>query len=158
FRVSAIRLDSGDLEDLSRAARRLLDEAGLREVEIFASGGLDQHSIDPLVRSGAPIDGFCVGTPLGGSAHAPAPAIVYTLVEYAGLSRTKLSTDKHLLGGRKQVFRCSAGDVIARAEERHEGRRLLVPVMRDGRRLVAESLETIRERARREITSLPNRC
>ena len=158
FRVSAIRLDSGDLEDLSRAARRLLDEAGLRKVQIFASGGLDEHSIDALVRSGAPIDGFGVGTLLGVSADAPALDMVYKLVEYAGLARTKLSTDKHLLGGRKQVFRCSAGDVIARAEERHEGRRLLIPVMRDGRRLVDESLETIRERARREIGLLPNRC
>jgi nicotinate phosphoribosyltransferase len=158
FRVSAIRLDSGDLEDLSRAARRLLDEAGLRQVEIFASGGLDEHSIDALVRSGAPIDGFGVGTLLGVSADAPALDMVYKLVEYAGVSRTKLSTDKHLLGGRKQVFRRSTGDVIARAEERHDGRRLLIPVMRDGRRLVDESLETIRERARREIALLPTRC
>ena len=158
FRVSAIRLDSGNLEDLSRAARRLLDGAGLRGVEIFASGGLDEHSIDALVRGGAPIDGFGVGTLLGVSADAPALDMVYKLVEYGGLNRTKLSADKPLLGGRKQVFRGSAGDVIARADERHEGRKLLVPVMRGGRRLVEESLETIRQRARLEIASLPDRC
>ncbi len=158
FRVSAIRLDSGDLGALSRAARRELDEAGLRETEIFASGGLDERSIAALVQSGAPIDGFGVGTHLGVSADAPALDMVYKLVEYAGRGRTKLSTDKQLLAGRKQVFRRAAGDLIARAGEQHDGRSLLVPVMRGGRRVFDESVETIRERARREIASLPDRC
>jgi nicotinate phosphoribosyltransferase len=158
FRVSAIRLDSGDLEALSRAARRELDDAGLRAVEIVASGGLDERSIDALVRSGAPIAGFGVGTHLGVSADAPALDMVYKLVEYAGQSRPKLSADKKVLGGRKQVYRRAAGDLIARAGEEHEGRALLVPVMRGGRRMIEESLETIRARARREISSLPARC
>ncbi|MET0152491.1 MAG: nicotinate phosphoribosyltransferase, partial [Candidatus Binatia bacterium] len=141
-----------------RAGPGDLDEAGLREVEIFASGGLDEHSIDALVQSGAPIDGFGVGTLLGVSADAPALDMVYKLVEYDGQGRTKLSADKQVLGGRKQVFRRTAGDLIARAGEEHDGRRLLVPVMRGGRRVVDESLETIRERARREIAALPDRC
>jgi nicotinate phosphoribosyltransferase len=158
FRVSAIRLDSGDLEALSRAARRELDDAGLRAVEIVASGGLDERSIDALVRSGAPIDGFGVGTHLGVSADAPALDMVYKLVEYAGQSRPKLSADKKVLGGRKQVYRRAAGDLIARDVEEHEGRALLVPVMRGGRRMLDESLETIRARARREIAALPARC
>jgi nicotinate phosphoribosyltransferase len=157
-RVSAIRLDSGDLEFLSRAARRELDEAGLGKVEIFASGGLDEHSIEALVRNGAPIDGFGVGTVLGVSADAPALDMVYKLVEYDGRSRTKLSAEKQVLGGRKQVFRRTTGDLIAGAGEEHGGQALLVPVMRGGRRAVGESLATIRERARREIASLPDRC
>ncbi len=157
-RVSAIRLDSGDLEALSRAARRELDEAGLGQVEIFASGGLDEHSIDALVRSGAPIDGFGVGTLLGVSADAPALDMVYKLVEYDGRGRTKLSADKQVLGGRKQVFRSKTGDVIAKADERHAGRGLLVPVMRRGRRVLDETLEAIRDRARHEIAALPERC
>ncbi len=157
-RVSAIRLDSGDLETLSRAARREFDEAGLDQVEIFASGGLDEHSIDALVRSGAPIDGFGVGTLLGVSADAPTLDMVYKLVEYDGRGRTKLSADKQVLGGRKQVFRDKTGDVIAKADERHAGRGLLVPVMRSGRRVLDETLEAIRDRARREIAALPVRC
>jgi nicotinate phosphoribosyltransferase len=157
-RVSAIRLDSGDLETLSRAARRELDEAGLGQVEIFASGGLDEHSIDALVRSGSPIDGFGVGTLLGVSADSPSLDMVYKLVEYDGRGRTKLSADKQVLGGRKQVFRGKAGDVIAKADERHAGRGLLVPVMRSGRRVFDETLEVIRDRARREIAALPERC
>jgi len=157
-RVSAIRLDSGDLEALSRAARRELDEAGLGQVEISASGGLDEHSIDALVRSGAPIDGFGVGTLLGVSADAPTLDMVYKLVEYDGRGRTKLSADKRVLGGRKQVFRGKTGDVIAKADEHHAGRGLIVPVMRSGRRVLDETLEVIRDRARREIAALPERC
>jgi nicotinate phosphoribosyltransferase len=84
--------------------------------------------------------------------------MVYKLVEYAGRSRPKLSADKKVLGGRKQVYRHAAGDLIARAGEEHEGRAILVPVMRAGRRVIEESLETIRARARREIASLPARC
>src|SRR5262245_46666427 len=57
FRVSAIRLDSGDLAALATAARTALDEAGLRRVEIFASGGLDEYSIAALISQRAPIDG-----------------------------------------------------------------------------------------------------
>jgi nicotinate phosphoribosyltransferase len=44
FHVSAVRLDSGDLGDLAIKARRLLDEAGLHEVGIFASGGLNTEN------------------------------------------------------------------------------------------------------------------
>src|SRR5919106_4962532 len=57
FRVSAVRLDSGDLLDLSVRARRLFDDAGLRSVEIFASSNLDEEEIDRLLRAGAPVDG-----------------------------------------------------------------------------------------------------
>jgi nicotinate phosphoribosyltransferase len=158
FRVRAIRLDSGDLEALSRAARHELDRAGLERVQILASGGLDEHSIDSLVRSGAPIDAFGVGTDLGASADAPVLDMIYKLVEYAGEGRTKLSADKKMLGYRKQVYRREAGDLLTRAGEEQPGRRLLVPVMRGGRRVVDESLETIRDRARREIAALPERC
>src|SRR5206468_13118134 len=52
FRVSAIRLDSGDLLDLSRRARRLLDDAGLQRVGIFASSSLSEAKIDALVSAG----------------------------------------------------------------------------------------------------------
>jgi NSS family neurotransmitter:Na+ symporter len=47
--VSAVRLDSGDLAALARAARALLDEAGMSQVRIMASGGLDEHAIAALL-------------------------------------------------------------------------------------------------------------
>src|ERR1051326_9090130 len=163
FRVSAIRLDSGDLDSMSRAARSELDRAGLDHVRIFASGGLDEHSIAALVSRGAPIDGFGVGTRMAVSSDAPALDMVYKLVEYSGRGRTKLSAEKEILPGRKQIFRRVAaggeasGDVVGAPDEPIEGRPLLVPVMRDGRRIVDESLLKIRERARAEIAALPQR-
>ena len=101
----AIRLDSGDLGELSRGARTLLDDAGLRHVRIFASGGLDEVEIDRLVRGGAPIDAFGVGTRMGVSADAPSLDSAYKLVEYDGRPILKLSEAKATEPGRKQVFR-----------------------------------------------------
>jgi len=158
-----IRLDSGDLAALSREARRILDEAGLPSVRIFASGGLDEYDLEELTRSGAPIDAFGVGTKMGVSADAPYLDSVYKLVEYAGRPVVKLATDKVTLPGRKQVFRGPAGDVIGlRDEDPPPGAEpLLVPVMRGGRRTeppgtIAEArarfeadLERLPEEARR---------
>src|ERR671934_152569 len=76
----AVRLDSGDLDALSRGARRTLDEAGLSQVKIFASGGLDEHDIHRLVEAGAPIDAVGIRTPLRGAAAAPVLGSVYQLV------------------------------------------------------------------------------
>ena len=162
FRVRAIRLDSGDLAGLAAAARGILDDAGLGAVEIFASGGLDEDAIDALVRGGAPIDGFGVGTELGVASDAPALDVAYKLVAYAGRGRLKLSPGKPTLPGRKQVFRfeedgIAVRDVIARHDEEHAARPLLRQVMRDGVRLPAgrEPLTAARERARAAIASLP---
>ncbi|MGH7558027.1 MAG: nicotinate phosphoribosyltransferase, partial [Gemmatimonadota bacterium] len=159
-----IRLDSGDLVELATEARRLLDAAGLERVEIFASGGLDEHQVERIVKAGAPITGFGVGTGMGVSADAPSLDIAYKLTSYAGRGRLKLSPGKPILPGRKQVFRVEEGgqavrDVIAREEERLPGRALLVPVMRDGERLPAGrgELDEARSRAREEIGRLPAR-
>jgi nicotinate phosphoribosyltransferase len=164
FRVKGIRLDSGDLGDLARRSRRLLDEAGLKNVQIFASGGLDERQIVALLDRGAPIDAFGVGTRMGVSSDAPSLDTAYKLVAYAGRGRMKLSTEKATLPDRKQVFRVGEGggemhDVIALSNERLDGRPLLRPVMKDGQRLPAgrEDLQTIRERAGREIEHLPAR-
>jgi nicotinate phosphoribosyltransferase len=164
FRVRAVRLDSGDLAALAFGARAILDAAGLGRVEIFASGGLDEHEIAALVARGAPIDGFGVGTAMGVAADAPALDIAYKLTSYAGRGRLKTSPGKAILPGRKQVFRreqdgIAAGDVVARHDERHPGRPLLEPVMRGGRRLPAGrvSLDEARARARAETARLPER-
>src|SRR5690606_31593197 len=84
FRVRALRLDSGDLDGLSRAARRLLAGAGLGRVRIRASGGLDEHQVDALTAAGAPIVTFGVGTSMGVSDDAPSLDLTYKLVDYAG--------------------------------------------------------------------------
>jgi nicotinate phosphoribosyltransferase len=164
FRVRAIRLDSGDLAPLAREARALLDQAGLQRVQIFASGGLDEHAIDRILEASAPIDGFGVGTGMGVSSDVPALDIVYKLTEYGGRGRLKLSTGKPVLPGPKQLFReyrdgLVVGDTIGEADEELPGQPLLRPVMRDGRRLDAgqASLEEARQHAAAQLRSLPGR-
>ena len=153
-----IRLDSGDLDALARQSRTILDEAGLPGVRVFASGGLDEREIDRLVRAGAPIDAFGVGTRMGVSADAPYLDSAYKLVEYDGRPMIKLSSNKSSAPGRKQVFRGSAGDIIGLREEPlpngHEP--LLVPVMRDGGRTGPHrTLDTARALFRADIEGLP---
>jgi nicotinate phosphoribosyltransferase len=164
FHVHAIRLDSGDLLALSRAARQMLDDAGLQRVQIIASGNLDEDTIARLLSQKAPIDGFGVGTALGVSADVPCLDVVYKLVAYGGKDRIKLSTSKVLYPGRKQVFRIAEAngaapkDVLARHGEKLAGRPLLRPVMRDGKRLPGTSptLTEIRKYARDEVERLPS--
>ena len=162
FQVSAIRLDSGDLAELAYESRRILDDAGLQRVRIFASSSLDEDQIARLVDAGAPIDGFGVGTEMGVSRDVPTIDIVYKLVEYAGRGRFKLAPGKEVLPGRKQIFRFErAGvaerDVLGRDGERLGGRALLEPVMRKGARLPAGrvSLDDARAHAGRERERLP---
>jgi nicotinate phosphoribosyltransferase len=160
-RIRGVRLDSGDLAELAKGARSILDAAGLQGLQIFASGGLDEHRIADLLATGAPIDAFGVGTSMSVSEDAPALDIAYKLVEYAGLGRMKLSAGKRTLPGRKQIFRAqqhglAQGDVIARRHERSAGFPLLQPVMIGGQRVApAPSLAEIREHTRRSIEQLP---
>jgi nicotinate phosphoribosyltransferase len=163
FRVRGIRLDSGDLGPLAKAARARLDAAGLERIEIFASGNLDEDRVAALVESGVPIDAFGVGTRMGVSEDAPDLDLVYKLVDYAGRGRLKTSPRKELLPGRKQVFRIendgvAVHDVLARADERLPGRALLEIVMAGGERLPAGGRRTLaqaRARAAEEISRLP---
>ena len=164
FRVSAVRLDSGDLCDLAFGARRMLDEAGLQRVRIFASGSLNEDEIARLLATGAPIDGFGVGTDMGVSRDVPALDIAYKLVTYAGRGRLKLSPGKAILPGRKQIFRVEQSgvaeyDILGRHDEPARGRPLLQQVMRDGTRLEdgRVSLNDARTRARQELERLPAR-
>jgi nicotinate phosphoribosyltransferase len=164
FRISAVRLDSGDLGDLAFKARRLLDDAGLQRVTIFASGGLNEDEIAGLMAAGAPIDGFGVGTDMGVSRDAPSLDIAYKLVEYAGRPRMKLSTGKVLLPGRKQIFRVERDgmpdhDVLGRRDDDPCGRALLQRVMAGGQRCTAGrvTLGGARVHAKEELDCLPPR-
>ena len=116
-----VRLDSGNLAELAPAVRRILDDAGLREAKIMATGDLNEHKIHALLAAQAPIDIFGVGTELSTSADAPFLGVVYKLVELETAEGVrhpvKLSFDKHTLPGAKQVFRYADHDVLARASE-----------------------------------------
>ncbi len=156
-RIRGIRLDSGDLGALARAARVMLDAAGLERLQIFASGGLDEHRVAALVGAGAPIDAFGVGTEMSVSADAPSLDLAYKLAAYAGEPRTKLAPGKRILPGRKQVFR-GEGDVIARADERLDGTPQLRPVVRNGARVASRAtLAEARRAAAENVARLPPR-
>jgi nicotinate phosphoribosyltransferase len=161
--IRSVRLDSGDLVALSNSVRRILDAGGLSAITIFASGGLDEDAIDALVRAGAPIDGFGVGTSVTTSSDVPALDCAYKLQEYAGLPRRKHSSGKATWPGRKQVWReydadgRMAGDAIGLEDDLQPGEPLLRPVMRNGRRLdPTPTLADIRRHAAGELARLPD--
>lgn len=162
IRIAAVRLDSGDLDVLSRSVRRILDEGGLKDVTIFASGGLDEDDLIAFRQSGAPIDGYGVGTSLTTSSDAPALDCAYKLEEYAGRARRKLSAGKATWPGRKQVWRSygsdgrMTGDILSVDGDACPGERLIKPVMRVGKRLQPQpTLAEIRSHAARELERLP---
>ncbi len=155
-----VRLDSGDLLQLARETRRRLDAAGLHQVRIFVSGGLDEYDLERLRLAGAPIDAAGVGTKMGTSADAPFLDSAYKLVAYAGRPVLKLSTGKVTLPGAKQVWRRRPieADLLALREEPgpHDREPLLVPVMRAGTRVAPpEPLEAARQRLATDLAALP---
>ncbi|MFZ0462095.1 MAG: nicotinate phosphoribosyltransferase [Candidatus Acidiferrales bacterium] len=167
---AGVRLDSGDMADDSRWVRRQLDRAGWRDVQIFVSGDLDERKIAALLRRGAKIDAFGVGSALVAPTDARNLSMIYKLVEVerAGKIReaAKLSESKATYPGRKQVFRFSTasgkwkGDLIALERESPAGGvPLLVPVMREGKRLAPpEPLTVARDRCAESVKHLPARC
>jgi nicotinate phosphoribosyltransferase len=154
-----IRLDSGDLAGLARAARAMLDDAGLHRVRIFASGGLDELDLQRFAVSRAPIDAVGVGTQMGVSADAPSLDSAYKLVAYDGRPVLKLSAGKVTMPGAKQVHRASppSHDLLALRDEPAPpaSEPLLVPVMRHGRRLAPDTLGEAQTRFERDLAALP---
>ncbi|MFB9556528.1 nicotinate phosphoribosyltransferase [Streptomyces roseoviridis] len=154
-----IRLDSGDLAGQARRARAVLDGAGLTEVQIVASGGLDEYAVAALVRQGAPIDVFATGTKVGVADGAPSLDAAYKLVEYDGRPVMKLSAGRATAPGPKQVFRGPGlRDVIGLAnEEPPEGTEpLLRTVMRRGLRVEPpDTLAAARARFEADVALLP---
>ena len=161
-----VRLDSGDLAADSIWVRQKLDEAGWGDVEIFMSGDLDERRISSLLDAGARVDTFGVGTSLSTSSDAPSLGVLYKLAELerGGEVReaAKLSAAKVTYPGRKQIYReidprgDYAGDVIALEEERMPGEPLLVPVMREGKRLSGVApLAELQKRCQLQIERLP---
>jgi nicotinate phosphoribosyltransferase len=170
LRPRGVRVDSGDLLELSQEIRRRLDAGGLRDTKIFASGDLDEFAIAELLSHGACVDGFGVGTALATSKDAPALGGVYKLVEVKNGSThsfpAKFSTDKMTYPGRKQVFRFVAEDgsfehdiIACQGEKFPEAQPLLACVIRDGKRLSpSPSLRDIRDHAMQQTGKLPAYC
>jgi nicotinate phosphoribosyltransferase len=155
-----IRIDSGDLGALSKRARAMLDRAGLKNVRIVVSGSLDELAIDDLVRGGAPIDAFGIGTKMGVSADYPYLDTAYKLVLYRGRPVMKLSRGKVTEPGRKQVFRRTRpfSDVMGLHEEPVPAGResLLEPLMTGGRRMSGRPpLERSRALFQADLAALP---
>lgn len=163
----AVRLDSGDLRQLSLDVRRVFDEGGRPEIQIAASGDLNEEKIDAMERAGCAIDLYGVGTELVTSKDCPALGGVYKLVELHGEDGArypiKLAASKKSWPGAKQVYRREAegrlgGDVIALASEpAPAGRPLLERVLADGRRLApSPALAEVRARCLEQLRALPD--
>ncbi|MEO1233885.1 MAG: nicotinate phosphoribosyltransferase [Myxococcota bacterium] len=159
-----VRLDSGDLLELSHAVRAQLDNAGLQPAKIVGSGDLNEHKIKALRDAGAPIDAWGVGTELARSVDAPSLSGVYKLVEDHSTGRpvAKFSRGKASLPGCHQVFRVTRDglfhrDVIGTTPEFHvDAEPLLESYMEAGRvRPELPSLSSIRARARAQLAALP---
>ncbi|ADY73063.1 nicotinate phosphoribosyltransferase [Desulfurobacterium thermolithotrophum DSM 11699] len=158
YKLKGIRLDSGDIVELSRISRRLLDEAGLNHVKIIVSGGLDEYKIDEILKEGAIVDGFGVGTRVGTSADVPYIDFVYKLVEFDKKPVMKTSKGKKMYPGRKQVFRQKNGDVVGSFDEKLPGEPLLEKIIENGN-LVKElpSLNEIRDYFIYQFNKFPER-
>ena len=160
--IRGVRIDSGDLIAMSRKVRGMFDDAGMQDVIILVSGGVNEDVLQKMMAEKAPIDGFGIGVSLDVSTDAPALDCAYKLQEYAGIPRRKLSEGKATWPGRKQVWRAydaqgrMAGDVLSVETDKQAGETLITQVMRGGQRLApAPTLAEIRERAAAELARLP---
>lgn len=161
-RLIGVRLDSGDMAAGSRLVRAALDAAGFPEVKIFASSGFDEYKIADIIKAGARIDAFGVGTKVGVSADAPYLDIVYKLARYGDRNVKKYSPGKISLAGRKQVFRKLSPDgrpvkdfIGTRRETIADTIPLLQPAMQAGRVLHPHpSLQDVRTRCAQSLDAL----
>lgn len=160
--ISGVRIDSGDLAGHAFEVRKILDDGGLAEVRIIASGGIDEVKLKAFAAAGAPIDSCGIGTSVTTSQDAPALDCAYKLQEYAGQPKRKRSEGKATWPGRKQVFRSTddAGrmrsDMLGLEGETHPGHPLIQPVMKGGRRIgQLPTLDEARDRTAEQLAQLP---
>jgi nicotinate phosphoribosyltransferase len=165
-RLIGVRIDSGDLVELSEKVRALLDEKGLNYVKIFASGDLDEYKIEELLGRGAKIDAFGVGTRMSTSEDRPYIDVIYKLCEKIDgkgkfAPTMKLSKGKITLPGRKQVFRVKdkkgnlVNDIIALDNEKCQGEALLIKVIEKGELVYnLPTLKAMRENALENLSKL----
>jgi nicotinate phosphoribosyltransferase len=160
--IHGVRLDSGDLVQLAKQVRSILDKGGLKDTLIYASGNLDEYALEQLIAQHAPIDGFGIGTRLAVSEDAPTLECVYKMQEYDGQPRRKRSEGKATWPGKKQIFRTFDAqgkmqeDHLAIEDEKLPGEPQLRPCMRQGKRLSPPApLEQLRTHAARQLDRLP---
>ncbi|MGE5219396.1 MAG: nicotinate phosphoribosyltransferase [Chloroflexota bacterium] len=161
-KLIGVRIDSGDLAAQARAVRKILDDAGLSDVKIIGSGGLDEFDLAAMAASNTPYDSYGIGTKMGTSADAPWADMSYKLVEYGDQPMLKLSPGKLSCPGKKQVFRQRDGegnfhrDLIGLRDEEISEEKLLKEVMCDGKILGAQpSLTESRATFAADFSSLP---
>ncbi|MDO8741028.1 MAG: nicotinate phosphoribosyltransferase [Candidatus Woesearchaeota archaeon] len=161
-KLGAVRLDSGDLADLSKKVRAILDEQGLNYARIVASNDLNEYKIDDLVKAGAPINGYGVGTEMITAKPVAAIPGVYKLVEDDDGAKIKLSNEKRTLPGKKQVYRIEnkgkyEKDIIALETEQIEGKPLLEKAVLNGQRVrERRELKETRQYCLEEVAKLPD--
>jgi nicotinate phosphoribosyltransferase len=151
IKVLGVRIDSGDIPELCREVRGILDQEGFKDVKILVSGGVDEYDIERWVSEGVPIDAFGVGTKLLTSADAPYLDIAYKLVEYEGKPKFKESPGKKTFPYKRQVWRFLKDgrfdyDKVSRFQEGGLVKKVSFPL---------PSLKEIRERVLEQINQLP---
>ncbi len=163
--VLGVRLDSGDLVVWSKKARAMLDEAGFPRAQVVVSGSLDEYRIADLIRAGAAVDMYAVGTKMGSSADAPYIDLAYKLVSYEGRPTLKLSTGKETWAAAKQIWRCldDSGrvhqDVLGLRDQQMQGEPLLKKVMQGGKPLgPAPDWRAAQKVFQRDLARMPEQC
>ena len=161
IRIQSVRLDSGDLAEHAFKVRRILDDGGLHDVRIFASGNLDEYQLQDIAAREAPIDGFGIGTRMDTSSDAPYLDCAYKLQEYAGVPRRKISEGKATWPGSKQVYRCYNGavleDILTVDGDVQDGEPQIRPYMRNGKLLAPyPDLAELRNHAAAQLAQLPD--
>lgn len=162
--MKGIRLDSGDLAFLSIECRKLLNEAGFFNAKIMASNELDEYAIAELLKKGAKIDVWGVGTRLVTGKDQGALDGVYKLSAVkkpGGAWIYKMKMSKATLPGILQVKRFPDRDIIYDEEGglyTEGGEDLLVPIYRKGNCIyTSPSLGDMRKKCfiEKEKLSLP---
>ncbi len=159
--ITGVRLDSGDIPSLARGVRRILDEAGLRQVKIFVSSGVDEYSISKWLADGVPVDAFGVGTHFITSADKPYLDMAYKLTEYEHQPKFKTSPGKATFPFLRQVGRTyeqglMAGDETVRMGSAHQGEPLVQLIMQAGELVASLPDEpAIRETFFADVQRLP---
>ncbi|WP_455368914.1 nicotinate phosphoribosyltransferase [[Eubacterium] cellulosolvens] len=181
FELKGVRLDSGNLLDLSKKVRKILDDEGLIQTKIFASSDLDEFVIEELLKENAPIDGFGVGTRLITGANynsithkgnVSALNGIYKIVERIEgntvIPKMKITDDvsKATLPARKQIYRRSESGIFVedtitiwdeKPDSKYNWHPLLIPIIKKGKIISSfPSLNEIKDYAADQIRMLPD--
>ena len=160
-KVTAVRIDSGDIPQIVRTVREIFDTHGLIDLKILVSGGVDEYDIDRWVTDDVPIDSFAVGTCIITSSDQAYLEMAYKLVEYDGEPKVKYSPRKVTFPYKRQIVRRyqngqMLSDEVVRYGTESDGDCLVEQVVKNGELLRPHpSLEEIRMRCTHDRALLP---